>query len=187
MSLRSILASEGLIAASRTLMTCRTCGTSVRGTTGGTVSKPGWHKILRIDGPNAMCPECVKDKDALEGLAEDGYLDAKIGPEMPSDPSIKSAALVLKKGDYIEVSFATAVTPESVHGVPPPVVLTKPAVFQFDSYSNWPSDGMLRARRMTWNGIRGNTPTMGKWFKIPPDAKMKKLDNLDDRQVLYNA
>ena len=253
MSLRSILAAEGLIvsASSWTIFTCRTCGRMAHGTTNGVIAKPGWHKILRIDGPNAMCPECVKDKDSLEGLAEDGYLDAKIGPEMPFDPSIKSAAaeekpfgvqlsgrgddyktkvvskhitedearkamavlkakmtstdkahgavykvvkvpaktaaLVLTKGDYIEVAERSAVTPESMHGVPPAVILTKPAVFQFDSYSNWPSDGMLRARRMTWNGIRGNTPTMGKWFKIPPDTKMKKLDNLDDRQVLYNA
>lgn len=46
---------------------------------------------------------------------------------------------------------------------------------------------LLRARRMTWAGIRGNTPTMGKWYKIPPDAKMTKLEKLNDRQVLYNS
>lgn len=65
-----------------TLFTCRCCGESSRGLTDGTFFDPGWGRIDRIDGPNAICPECIADPESLEGLKEDGFESAAV--KLPS-------------------------------------------------------------------------------------------------------
>ena len=54
-----------------TTFSCRTCGVYVAGFTDGSVTEPGWRDIDRIDGPNAICPECIADPEALDGLREE--------------------------------------------------------------------------------------------------------------------
>lgn len=70
-------------AASPTLFTCRCCAAAVKGWNDGAVMSPGWRKIGRIDGPNAVCPECAVDPEALSSLISDGYAEAHIGDAMP--------------------------------------------------------------------------------------------------------
>lgn len=65
-----------------TLFICRCCGEGSRGLTDGTFFNPGWGRIDRIDGPNAICPECIADPRALEGLKEDGFESAAV--KLPS-------------------------------------------------------------------------------------------------------
>jgi uncharacterized protein CbrC (UPF0167 family) len=56
-----------------TIFTCRCCPASVGGNTDGTAASPGWYRIDGIDGPDAICPACVADPSAMDGLREDGY------------------------------------------------------------------------------------------------------------------
>ncbi len=69
-----------------TLFTCRCCDRSVQGRVDGTVLEPGWRRIERIDGPNAICPSCEADPTALDALRLDGYEDAHLGASMPVQP-----------------------------------------------------------------------------------------------------
>lgn len=62
----------------RTLFECRTCGNACHGFTDGAFDDPAWGRIEGIDGPNAICPECQARPEALEGLREDGYENARV-------------------------------------------------------------------------------------------------------------
>lgn len=65
----------------RTIFECRTCDRSIGGGTDGTFDTDHlgpWARIDGIDGPNAICPACQKRSDALAGLVEDGYPNARI-------------------------------------------------------------------------------------------------------------
>jgi hypothetical protein len=57
---------------------CRGCGRNIDGFSDGTICQPGWGRIMKIDGPNAICPACIHDllEDVLASLREDGYEDA---------------------------------------------------------------------------------------------------------------
>lgn len=66
-----------------TIFECRCCDRVSNGYNDGSVTEPGWHDILNIDGPNAICPDCVKDPTALDSLRADGYYDAHVGPARP--------------------------------------------------------------------------------------------------------
>ena len=56
------------VVSNETLFICRCCGECSWGLTDGTIFAPGWARIARIDGPNAICPECIADPHALDGL-----------------------------------------------------------------------------------------------------------------------
>lgn len=61
---------------------CRTCSELVDGWTDGAVTERGWRSIEHIDGPNAICPDCVGKPDVLDGLRAD-YPDARLGSPRP--------------------------------------------------------------------------------------------------------
>jgi hypothetical protein len=60
-----------------TTFDCRTCGNSVSGKSDGSFDEPGWKRLERIDGPNAICPDCINDPSSLESL-RDEYPNVKI-------------------------------------------------------------------------------------------------------------
>lgn len=65
----------------KTIFECRCCGRFTCGFDDGTfdVDEGGvWRRIARIDGPNAICPACQADPEALDFLIEDGYTSAHI-------------------------------------------------------------------------------------------------------------
>ena len=61
-----------------TTFECRGCGRCIDGYSDGTFCGEGWNRILRIDGPNAICPACIHDnlEDVLQSFREDGYENA---------------------------------------------------------------------------------------------------------------
>ncbi len=61
----------------RTTFECRCCGVFVSGKTDGSFDEPGWGRIDGIDGPDAICPRCVKDPTALDGWRAE-YPDARV-------------------------------------------------------------------------------------------------------------
>ena len=61
-----------------TTFECRCCGAYVGGKTDGSFDAPGWGRIDRIDGPNAICPASQEDPTALDGLKADGYERAHV-------------------------------------------------------------------------------------------------------------
>lgn len=75
-------AKGGALGVGPTLFDCRCCGRTVDGFTDGSVTVPGWFYIDNIDGPNAICPDCVDTPNALEFMAADGY-SPRIGAERP--------------------------------------------------------------------------------------------------------
>lgn len=78
------LAKQELVATG-TIFTCRCCSKYTTGHHFGTVNDLGWYRIDGIDGPNAICPDCVASPDALDNLKADGY-DASIGLPCPVAP-----------------------------------------------------------------------------------------------------
>ena len=65
----------------KTIFECRCCGSSVWGFVDGTFDvdpRGTWRRIARIDGRDAICPECLADPEALDFLIEDGYTSAHI-------------------------------------------------------------------------------------------------------------
>lgn len=66
-----------------TIFQCRCCDASTSGKNDGSFDAPNWGRIEGIDGPNALCPRCVADPLALEGLVADGYPDARIAAPKP--------------------------------------------------------------------------------------------------------
>lgn len=65
--------------ACKTTFECRCCGRSVDGWSDGTTEEPGWGTIMRIDGPNHICPDCIAEgPEALSFLREDGYDHAHV-------------------------------------------------------------------------------------------------------------
>lgn len=59
-----------------TLYTCRCCGDSIGGLYDGSFfhdHRGPWRRLAYVDGPNAICPECVSQPDSLDALIEDGY------------------------------------------------------------------------------------------------------------------
>ncbi len=56
-----------------TVFECRCCGVYCHGWTNGFFSEPGWKRIQFIDGPNAICPNCCNNPQALDFLKEDGF------------------------------------------------------------------------------------------------------------------
>ncbi len=65
-------------AVGRTIFGCRCCDASTGGTNDGRFDAPGWGRIERIDGPNAICPRCKADPTALDALKADGYPSAQV-------------------------------------------------------------------------------------------------------------
>lgn len=63
-----------------TIFTCRCCSASTSGWTDGRFASPGWRRVDRIDGPDAICPACVENPTVLDGLREE-YPHAKVGDE----------------------------------------------------------------------------------------------------------
>lgn len=61
----------------RTIFECRCCSASVSGKTDGAFDAPGWRRIGRIDGPDAICPRCSADPHALDDLREE-YPDVHV-------------------------------------------------------------------------------------------------------------
>lgn len=59
----------------RTLMTCRVCPANVEAIVGQLPE--GWRRLLRVDGPDGICGNCVADPTALDDLRED-YPSAEI-------------------------------------------------------------------------------------------------------------
>jgi ribosomal protein L37E len=59
---------------------CRGCGKHVYGFSDGRICEPGWGRIIRIDGPNTICPACIHDRldDVLNSFREDGYERAEV-------------------------------------------------------------------------------------------------------------
>lgn len=58
-----------------TTFECRGCGRNTLGYSDGTICEPEWGRLMRIDGPNAICPACIHDRleDVLQSFREDGY------------------------------------------------------------------------------------------------------------------
>jgi len=59
-----------------TTFECRGCGRNSMGLSDGRIiGDSGWGRIMRIDGPNAICPACIHDRleDILRNFKEDGY------------------------------------------------------------------------------------------------------------------
>lgn len=63
---------------SSTVFECRCCDRLTQGTNDGTMLQPGWSRIEHIDGPDAICPYCIDDPNALDALHLDGYPDARV-------------------------------------------------------------------------------------------------------------
>lgn len=66
-----------------TIFSCRCCSASTGEWPYDSLPE-GWRRIARIDGPNAICPACVADPTALDGLREDGYEDAHVAHPDPA-------------------------------------------------------------------------------------------------------
>ena len=61
-----------------TIFECRCCGGHSVGYSDGTFVKLDWRRIDNIDGPNAICADCVEQEECLDHLIEDGYENASI-------------------------------------------------------------------------------------------------------------
>jgi hypothetical protein len=62
-----------------TTFTCRCCGRYAEGFFDGRTVEAGWRYLERLDGPDHICPDCVKQGDnALEHLRQD-YENVFIG------------------------------------------------------------------------------------------------------------
>ncbi len=68
--------------ANRTIFECRICGAHTGGFCNGEKDQPGWGTIARIDGPDSICPECLSNPNALDGL-RDEYPDARTDAPTP--------------------------------------------------------------------------------------------------------
>lgn len=83
----------------KTTFECRTCANASPGYADGTILKPGWGRVENIDGPNAICPECIAIKDEiLNDYADDGYPDARIVPQsgaMDDDSDIVKSLIAM--------------------------------------------------------------------------------------------
>lgn len=69
-----------------TTFECRGCGKNVMGLSDGTIfDTECWGRIMRIDGPNTVCPACIHDKldDVLQSFREDGYEHAFVVVQSP--------------------------------------------------------------------------------------------------------
>lgn len=66
----------------RTIHECRGCGTGTWGLTDGTCLTPGWGRLENIDGPNALCPDCLGELPRLEEILADfradGYENVRV-------------------------------------------------------------------------------------------------------------
>ena len=80
-------------ASSDTLFECRTCVRTCRGCTDGVFYEPDWGRIEGIDGPNAICPSCQKDRAVLTFVSE-GYDTARVVPGLCVEPPETSNARV---------------------------------------------------------------------------------------------
>lgn len=59
-----------------TIFECKCCGDAIGGTSDGRFGhddRGPWRRIIGIDGPNAICPRCVGEEDALDHFISDGY------------------------------------------------------------------------------------------------------------------
>lgn len=70
-------AREGRTVPGSTIFPCRCCEASAPGYNDGTILLAGWSRILRIDGPDAICPRCINDPESLDSLREE-YPDVAI-------------------------------------------------------------------------------------------------------------
>lgn len=71
-----------------TTFECRGCGKHAIGFSNGRITgDPRWGRIMRIDGPNAICPACIHDRldDVMQALREDGYEHAFVSPAKRDD------------------------------------------------------------------------------------------------------
>lgn len=67
-----------------TTFECLGCGRCVNGKTDGSFSEPSWGRMQRIDGPDAICPQCIKEdlSRILAWLAEDGFEHAFVSQDI---------------------------------------------------------------------------------------------------------
>lgn len=59
-----------------TTFECRGCGKNALGNSDGRIiGDCGWGRLMRIDGPNTICPACIHDRldDIILRFREDGY------------------------------------------------------------------------------------------------------------------
>jgi len=63
--------------ATHTIFECRTCGACTSGKSDGSFDAPGWGRLAGIDGRNGICPECIGDPSALDGL-KDEYPNVRV-------------------------------------------------------------------------------------------------------------
>lgn len=56
-----------------TIFECRCCERYCRGFNDGSFVEPDWRRLSNIDGPNAICPDCVDEGEEALLMWRDEY------------------------------------------------------------------------------------------------------------------